>query len=119
MLKVCLLGKGFKSFLNFILVAEILNEENEMRLSVKEKIRLFESAPKTIIISDDNGRLNKSKVVYIPKEETKADKNKHQELEVMYHNALENIMNPLFVFASIYASVKLILAVFNFQLNNC
>lgn len=71
---------------------------------MKQRIQLFESVPKAPV---------KSKAVYIPKE------NPEQNIELLYRNALRNIMNPLFIFASIYASIQLILAVFNFKLNNC
>lgn len=82
-------------------------------MSVKEKIQLFESVPKA---PDDTTRTVKSKVVYIPRHEKALPKH---ELELLYRNAFRNIMNPLFVFASIYASIRLILAVFNFNQNYC
>lgn len=81
-------------------------------MSVKEKIQLFESVPK---VPDETKR-----VVYIPKEERAVPKQEgNLELEMLYRNAFRSIMNPLFVFASIYASVRLILAVFNFNRNYC
>lgn len=82
-------------------------------MSVKEKIQLFERVPKA---PDETTRAVKSKVVYIPKDEKSVPK---RELEIVYRNAFSNIMNPLFVFASIYASIRLILAVFNFNQNYC
>lgn len=101
-------------------VAEILGEHSG-HLSVKERVQMFERTPmepKTVI-QHENGRSTRPKTVYIPKEEIVAEQRQHSDLEMLYRNTLTSIMNPLFVGASIYATIRLTLAIFCCLRNNC
>lgn len=100
-------------------VAETLNEGNELRLSVKEKIRLFECGNKPVI-HQENPEPVRPKAVYIPKstvEETKPEDN--PELAVIYHDTFRSIMDVLFIFASVYAAIRLIIVLSHFCRCNC
>lgn len=86
-----------------LLVTEILEEIRP--LSVKETIKLFENRSKLRNIQN----LQQQVLETAPK----------QQLEMLYRNAFNSIMNPLFVFACIYAATQLILGLFKYQQNIC
>lgn len=87
-------------------------------LSVKQRVQMFEAVPRASL-PDEVARPTKRKAVYIPKETTANTQGKALQLQTMYHNALRDVMDPLFIFASIYAAIRLITAIFYLHSYRC